>query len=362
MTEDTAEVGTTKESRSVWWKVAQAVFSLVVVVAIFWFVLPKLADFEEVWRTIKDMTGLEVGVLAVLATFNLLTYLPVNMSVLPGLRAKEAFVSNNASTAVTNTIPAGSAVGLGLTFAMYRSWGFRNAAVTLALLVSGVLNTFVKLGMPVVALGLLAVQGEASPALVAAAAIGLVILALAVGLFAAMLKTDELAHRVGDWLGRAASALARLVRRPAVTGLGERAVAFRQLTVGLLATRGWYAAGSTVVSHFTLYLVLLASLRQVGVSEDEVSWIVVLAAFSFGRLLTAVPITPGGLGVIELGYVAALAVGVDSTTRAQIVAAVIVFRMLTFVPPILIGAACYLFWQHNRSWRNPVGSRDERLA
>ncbi len=348
--------------RSKWRRFAQALISLVVVVAIFWFVLPQLADFGEVWRTITDMTSLEFGVLFAFAAFNLWTYLPVNMSVLPGLRGREAFVSNNASTAVTNSIPGGSAIGLGLTFAMYRSWGFDNGAVTLALLVSGVLNTFVKLGMPVLALGFLVVQGESSTALVAAALIGLAVLGVAVGVFAAMLKTDTLARRIGEWIGSAASFFAKLLRRPPVTGFGDRVVSFRRRTISLLSTRGWYATSATILSHFSLYVVLLVSLRQVGVSEDEVSWAQVLAAFAFGRLLTAIPITPGGLGVIELGYVAALSVGVDSAIRAQIVAAVIVFRVLTFVPPILIGVVAYLFWQNNTTWRNPVGTRVETTA
>jgi uncharacterized membrane protein YbhN (UPF0104 family) len=335
----------------------QGVISIVVVVGIFWFVLPKLADFSEVWRTIRAMTGFEVGVLAVVAAINLLTYLPVNMAVLPGLRAGEAFVSNNASTAVANTLPAGGALGVGVNFAMYRSWGFDNASITLALLVSGILNTFVKLGMPVVALALLAILGEASTALVVAAVLGVIVLAVAVGLFAGMLSSDGLADRIGTWLGRVGTAIRRWLRRPPIVNLGARAVEFRHQTIELLKSRGWYAAAATVVSHVTLFLVLLVALRQVGVSDDEVGWAQVLAAFAFGRLLTAMPITPGGLGVIELGYVAALSVGVDAATRAQIVAAVLVFRALTFLPPILIGAACYVFWRRRSGWRHPIGSR-----
>jgi putative heme transporter len=344
----------TRSTRS---QLIQGAISIVVVVSIFWFVLPKLADFSEVWRTIRAMTGLEVGVLAVVAAINLLTYLPVNMAVLPGLRAGEAFVANNASTAVANTLPAGGALGVGVNFAMYRSWGFDNASITLALLVSGILNTFVKLGMPVVALALLVILGEASTALVVAAVIGVIVLAVAVGLFAGMLSSDRLADRIGTWLGRVATVIRRWLRRPPSVNPGARAVEFRHQTIGLLASRGWYAAAATVVSHVTLYLVLLVALRQVGVSDDEVSWAQVLAAFAFGRLLTALPITPGGLGVIELGYVAALSVGADEATRAQIVAAVLVFRALTFLPPILIGAACYVFWRRRSSWRHPIGAR-----
>lgn len=338
-------------------QIIQSVISLIVVVAIFWFVLPQIADFGEVWRTVKAMTGLEMGVLAVFAAFNLWTYLPLNMAVLPGLRMSEAFVANNASTAVANTLPAGGALGIGVNFGFFRSWGFENAAITLALLVSGVLNTFVKLGLPIVALAILVTGGDASGALVTVAAIGLLVLVVAVALFAAMLKTDALAWRVGNGTGACINFLRRLIRRPAVTGFGDRAVNFRHEAVALLRERGWYAIGATLLSHLSLYLVLVVSLRQVGVSEDEVSWTVVLAAFAFGRLLTALPITPGGLGVIELGYVVALSVGMDDRTTAQITAAVLVFRALTYIPPIFIGAGCYVFWQHNKTWRHPVGTR-----
>jgi uncharacterized membrane protein YbhN (UPF0104 family) len=33
------------------------------------------------------------------------------------------------------------------------------------------------------------------------------------------------------------------------------------------------------------------------------------------------------------------------------VAAVLVFRFITYFLPIPFGAAAYLYWRHNRSWR-----------
>jgi uncharacterized membrane protein YbhN (UPF0104 family) len=50
-------------------------------------------------------------------------------------------------------------------------------------------------------------------------------------------------------------------------------------------------------------------------------------ACAFIRLVSALPITPGGLGVVELGLTAALiAAGGD---RAEVVAGVLVYRALT---------------------------------
>ena len=56
-----------------------------------------------------------------------------------------------------------------------------------------------------------------------------------------------------------------------------------------------------------------------------------------------------GLGVIELALIGGLsAAGGD---REQVTAAVLVYRMLTYVLPIPLGVLCYAFWRRNRSWR-----------
>lgn len=41
----------------------------------------------------------------------------------------------------------------------------------------------------------------------------------------------------------------------------------------------------------------------------------VLSVFVFGRLISALPITPGGLGVIELGYIGGLVAAVGTSRR-----------------------------------------------
>ena len=62
-----------------------------------------------------------------------------------------------------------------------------------------------------------------------------------------------------------------------------------------------------------------------------------LAAFAFVRLLSAVPITPGGLGLVELGLTAALGSGLPDGTKNQIAAAVLLYRALTWLLPIPLG-------------------------
>lgn len=86
------------------------------------------------------------------------------MSVTPGLSFWRAMGMTQATTAVANTIPAGvgAAIGIGLTYTMLGSWGYSRSRTTTAVLVSGVWNSFIKLGLPVLALALLALQGGAT--------------------------------------------------------------------------------------------------------------------------------------------------------------------------------------------------------
>ena len=87
-----------------------------------------------------------------------------------------------------------------------------------------------------------------------------------------------------------------------------------------------------------MWLVLLACLRGVGLSQAQVPWQTSLAAFAFVRLLTVLPITPGGLGITELGLIATLTAGAGHRDGAQVTAAVLLYRAVTYLPPIPLGA------------------------
>jgi putative heme transporter len=348
------------ERRTAPWKRAlQGLVSLVIVVGIFVGVLPQFADFSDVWATIRDMTRLEMGTLALVALWNLATYWFVLVAALPGLRLREAAVVNQASTAVSNTLPGGGAIGVGVTVAMLTSWGFRMTNIARSTLVTGVWNNFVKLGMPVAALALLAIEGDITAARVAAAAAGIGVLVGAVVLLGLILKSDRLARVIGRALSRPVNRLRRLIRKPPLDDVPDRAAAFRSRSIGLLRNRWLQLTVATVVSHVSLYLVLLITLRHVGVAESVLGWIPVLAAFAFVRLISALPITPGGVGVVELGYTAALTIGLDPPTTAKVVAAILVFRVITYLLPIPLGAAGYVMWRRNRSWRTTVAERDQ---
>jgi putative heme transporter len=319
------------------------VFSLALVVAIFYGVLPKVADFSAVRAEIAEMTWIELFTLTAAAIWNLVTYWFVVKSSLPGATIGQAMIATEASTAVSNTVPAGGAIGMGITFRMFRSWGFKRSAVTLSMVTSGIWNNFAKLALPVLALSLLALQGAVTPSRVIAGMVGLGALAAAIGLFALALRREKVAWRAGEL----AAAVARPIRRALRLGppheWGDTVVRYRNRMIELLSRRWYWLTLWTLVGHLSLFLVLLVTMRHIGISASEVSVIEALAAFAFTRLVTAIPFTPGGLGVVELALTAALVTA--GGNREQVVAAVLVFRVLTYLIPIGFGALTFLYWR-----------------
>jgi uncharacterized membrane protein YbhN (UPF0104 family) len=161
--------------------------------------------------------------------------------------------------------------------------------------------------------------------------------------FALMLRSEEVARRFGLLAGRVATRLLGLVRRPPVAGWELATVKFRTRTIGLVQRRWVAITVTSLVSHLSLYLVLLVTLRHVGVSDTEVSWAEVLAVFAFARLATAIPLTPGGAGFVEAVLIGGLVAA--GGAKPQVVAAVLVYRALTWLLPIPVGIGTYLWWR-----------------
>jgi putative heme transporter len=335
------------------WRYALGVgVGLAVVVATFVFILPKIADYRDVWRVVKGLSWKDVALLAGATILNLVTCAPPWMAALPGLRFRQAFVVTQASTASTYVAPGGVAVGMALSFAMLRAWGFASAAVGLAVAVTGVWNQLAMLAFPTLALVLLTFTGDAHTALDTVAYLGLAIFIVVIAAFAAALSTPRLARWVGDLVARIVSWAMGLIRRKPVGWSGESFVGFRERTNSLLRRRWHVLTLATLAGHFTVFLLLLTTLRVLDVSGSEVSAVEAFAAWSLARLLGSIPITPGGLGVVELGLTTAL-VGFGGN-QVEVVAAVLVYRFLTIVPTLVIGLLAGVTWKRYRPAELPA--------
>jgi hypothetical protein len=268
-----------------WKKTVGYIISVVIVVAIFTWAIPKYANYRDVWAAIKTLTPLETWSLIAATIFNLITYWWANQAALPGLGIAKAAVLTQTTTSVANTLPAGGAVAIGLTYAILDSWGFTGTSVALYVGVTGIWNIFAKLALPMLALVFLALSGHLTPTYILAALIGVIVLGVAVGIFALLFRSEAFAIRIGNRVGRIVSWFRRPLHKPPVTTWGEGAARFRRDTIALVEHRWFRLSWTTILSQVALFLVLLMSLRHLGVSEQEVSTAEAFAVYAFSRLL-----------------------------------------------------------------------------
>src|SRR5438270_11828060 len=76
------------------WRIAEVAISVGIAVAIFALVIPKVANYSDVWATITSLTLLQLVVLVIAMSFNLLTYWPQQTAAMPGLTLGQAAVNN----------------------------------------------------------------------------------------------------------------------------------------------------------------------------------------------------------------------------------------------------------------------------
>ena len=138
--------------------------SVVLVAAIFGFAVPHFASYRSVWASMRAMTWTQVLLVAAAAAASMTSAWIMICSVLPSIRLREAAVVNLGSNAVANTLPAGGALAMGVSWAMLSSWGISTAEYVLYTLVSGIWNVFARLGLPVLALVILATASRPGPA------------------------------------------------------------------------------------------------------------------------------------------------------------------------------------------------------
>jgi uncharacterized protein (TIRG00374 family) len=325
------------------------VVGIAVVAAVFAFVLPRIADYGEVWGVVEGLSWKQIVALLLATLLNLATFAPPWMAALPQLGFRRAFVVTQASTASTYVAPGGAAVGVALSYAMLRGWGLPAHSVALAAALTGIWNQFALLGFPAVALALLTLQQEQNAVLQTVAVVGLAVFVVAAAGFAVGLSTPQLARSVGNIAARLANRSLRILRRKPVDWTGESFVGFRNEAVGLLRRRWHVLTLATLAGQLSVFVVFLVSLRVLGVSASEVSGAEAFAAWSLVRLLGSLPITPGGLGVVEVGLVAAL-VGFGGA-NAEVVAAVLIYRFLTIVPTLVLGLLAGATWRRLKEVR-----------
>jgi uncharacterized protein (TIRG00374 family) len=326
-----------KKKRSGWKRWTMIGVSVAIIALTFAFVLPKFADYAQVWGVVEGLSWEWIVALILAAALNVATCAPEWMAALPGLTYMEGSRVTLASTAMSIVVPGGAPTGMATSFGMLKVWGFEGRPVGLAVAVTSIWNQLVILGVPIVAVALLVAQGDRNKTIELVALIALAAFCALVAGFSVGLSNKRLTRRIGDRAARIATWGKALLHKAPVAWNGEGFVRFRGETITLLRRRWGYLTVATLANHLSVFVILIVSVRAVGVPRAHVTIVEAFAAWALSRVLGSIAPTPGGLGFVELGLTGSLVA--FGATNAEAVAATLIYRFLKDVPTLVLGLA-----------------------
>ena len=316
--------------------ILMVVVGLVVMALLFWFIGQNAGEYSKALVEVKGLSLGWIALLGLASLVNLAIYPFTEMVAIPGLSYKHAAVSRQGAFTISNIVPGGGAVAVATQYAILARYRIDAARAAAAVSADAVFTYLFTLGAPAIAVALLVIEGRSTTAYLTTAGIGLVIVIVSIIVIAIVLRSESGARRIGGLVQRLLAPLLRRLRRtpPDVTAA---LVTFHANASELVSTRWRALTVTNVGAQLAPILVLWVALAALGAwPGGPLTLIELFAAFSIALLLTAFPITPGGLGTVDAALVALLtAFGVSGSDA---VAADLIWRLFWFLPQLLVGA------------------------
>jgi uncharacterized protein (TIRG00374 family) len=302
---------------------------------IYFFVLPLVPGFRQAFSDLfrVDKTMLAFGVL--LEFIGLFCYSLLTRAALGSeghkMPAVRLFRIQLSTKSLGSIMPGGSAASSALGYRLLTLSGIQGPDAGFALATAGIgsavmLNLILWVGL------IISIPVRGVNALYGGAAIvGIVLMLVAAGLIFGLVEGQGRAERAVRWLAQHvridADHACEVIRH-----LGNR-------LEGLIADRQllWRVAGWALANWLFDMAALFVFLRAFG-GHLAVDGLIV--AFGLANVMAVVPLTPGGLGIVEGIYIPTI-VGFG-LSRSSATVGVLTYRLAQFWLPILIGAACYL--------------------
>ncbi|WP_235504434.1 lysylphosphatidylglycerol synthase transmembrane domain-containing protein [Nostocoides sp. Soil756] len=322
--------------------------------------LPYFAQtsWGAIWAVIRGVPPQVAIGLQALMLLGLYSYTFTFTGSLRGLSHGKALVINLCGSSVSNLLPGGGAVGLAATYAICRSWGFSRRATSTSAIVTGVWNVLARIAVPVVAILLLMIGGVTLPQAlvdlaVAGSLTGLGIIAAVAG----MMASERVAQRIGALIDRVVGPLVRRRRPHSAMSVAALVTDLRARIIDVVRWRWWSMTLGMIGFFGIYYLLFVLVMRQTGVG---LALNLLFAAYAIGRLLSAVGITPGGVGVTEATTTIVL-VGWGADPAAAS-AGVVLFSILTHLMEVPLGGLGWLLWSLSTKVEPPEEGTEPTLA
>lgn len=327
-TEASAEVAG-KQRRSLVWNVVW----LAITAGSLYLVFPSLVETFGSWRQMENFSLWAVAAMFVLQVGVCATQWDLQRVALGDAHGEIAWrpviAAQLSSNALANIAPGGGPLGAALQYRILAAAGYSGGWVVSAVTAVNLLLLSIVFALPLLAIPAL-FQGPVDRGLLDAAIIAVFAFVVMAALAAVFLKTDGPL----EWTGRTVASVRNRLRpnRPPITDLPQRLVAERDQIASVLGQH-WRRALVMAVGKWILdYLTLHVALSAIG-SHPRPG--LVLMAFCVAKALGNIPLTPGGLGFVEAGMTAMLALA--GVNPADALLATFAYRLFSFWLPIPFG-------------------------
>lgn len=275
---------------------------------------------------------------------------PVQVSFLQMAMATEAFVG------AANTVVGGGGIGTGLRAAMLRSWGVKPRHIAVSVLGASVMPSFAIWGLAFCHTWPRVFSGNSGriELLVAIASIGFLAVPgafwwIALRHAAVFGAVSRRAHTLRD-RGLARFPNSRIARSSfAKANLSSNIEDVRVHGRDMVRTRGPLMFFAALGGQLLMATILLACVRALGAPTEDINALEVYRAFALLRVMSSFVPIPGGLGVLDLGLLGVLSAG--GVDRPIGMAAIALYRGLTFFLPMISGAVCAAIWRSQQKSR-----------
>jgi uncharacterized membrane protein YbhN (UPF0104 family) len=255
----------------------------------------------------------------------------------PGLGFRRAF-QNDLTANLVGTLapPPGDVI---VRVSMFRSWGVPPIDGMPGVTLNSLTFYVIRFGIPIVGV-LLLIREDLSSAQIWSAVLSLVV---AAAIVVALLVVSR-GERFARLAARRAAVVAARFRAGVDAETWAEAVAGFRARMSTRLVRGLPPSlASLAAMVVTDGVLVVVSLRLVGVDGSALPLAIVLGSFFVAYPLTALPLA--GLGVLDAALVVAYTDTAGVSAEPEIVAALVVWRVVTLIGTLLLGALTFGWWR-----------------
>jgi len=323
------------ESPLPWRSIAKKTVMVVVAGVTIYLVFPSLTEVFDSWPKLTSLDPVWFAFALLLQVAHFACTIALQRI---ALRTKAWFsvaTSQLAGNAISLVVPGGAAFGAATQFRMLATSGNDTATAVGGLTAFSLLGIGGLLALPIFVLPAIILGAPIDKSLEHAALLGIAAFVLFAGFGAIVLVMDGPIR----WAGGVVQATRNRMKRKAepMTGLADRLV-FERNRIRDVLGRKWKAAMLLSSGRLAFdFGTLLATIRATGAKPAPS---LVLLAYAVAGLLALIPITPGGIGIVEAGLSALLILA--GVPGGDAVVATLAYRIISYWLPIVVGPFAYM--------------------